>query len=318
VAGAVRHGARAPLGGWLVVAMALLAGSQLHGLLWPAAYGAVLTTADLLRLAFAAVVVVGGVLELRRIAAERAALLAAEQESSRRLAELAVLRADFTAMVAHELGAPLAAIRALAAMLASGQLGPAEQRDALASLQAEAAALTALVVDMRTAARVERDDFAVRPGPVPLGALLAEAAAYARTLPGGHPLTVAIAPAAGAATVLADRERLGQVLRNLLSNAAKYSPDGAPIELRAERNPADPGRVRIEVADRGYGIEAQDLARIFEKFGRGRDRAGRRVAGVGLGLYLSRRIVQAHGGQLTVASTPGVGSVFGFSLEVAR
>ena len=67
----------------------------------------------------------------------------------------------------------------------------------------------------------------------------------------------------------------------------------------------------------GYGIDAHDLARIFEKFGRGRDRSGRRVAGVGLGLYLSRRIMQAHGGDLAVASTPGEGSVFGFELEVA-
>ena len=75
--------------------------------------------------------------------------------------------------------------------------------------------------------------------------------------------------------------------------------------------------MRIAVADHGFGIHPDDVARIFEKFGRGRDQSGRQVAGLGLGLYLSRRIVQAHGAELCVDSTPGVGSVFAFDLEVA-
>ncbi len=116
-------------------------------------------------------------------------------------------------------------------------------------------------------------------------------------------------------TVQADPERIGQVLRNLLSNAGKYSPPSTPIEIRVTHR-AD--RVRIEVADQGYGIHPDDLARIFEKFGRGRDQFDRRIAGVGLGLYLSRRIVQEHGSDITVHSARGVGSVFGFELEVAE
>jgi signal transduction histidine kinase len=76
--------------------------------------------------------------------------------------------------------------------------------------------------------------------------------------------------------------------------------------------------VHIAVADQGPGIHPDDVPRIFEKFGRGRDRWGRTVAGVGLGLYLSRRIVQAHGAELDVDSTPGLGAVFAFDLEVAR
>jgi len=293
------------------VAMTLLAGSQLHNLFWPSAYSPVLTTAGLLRLAFAFVVTVGGVLQLRRVATERAALLATEREHARRLAELAALRADFTAMVAHELGSPIAAIRAWTTILASRRLAPEGQAEALAAVRAETDALAALLADMRAAAAVERADFAVQPRPVPVAALLAGAAAHAETLAGAHPITAAI-EAEG--RVLADPERIGQVPRNLLGNAAKYSPPGAPIELRARGNG---GRVRIEVADRGYGIHPDDRARIFEKFGRGRDQAGRKVPGVGLGLYLSRRIVRAHGTDLTVESTPGVASVFGFELEHA-
>jgi signal transduction histidine kinase len=114
--------------------------------------------------------------------------------------------------------------------------------------------------------------------------------------------------------VVADRERIGQVLRNLLSNAAKYSPEGVPIELRAKREQED--CVRIEVADHGPGIHPDDRARIFEKFGRGRDREGKKIPGVGLGLYLSRGIVRAHGSDITVDSAPGEGAVFGFELKV--
>jgi signal transduction histidine kinase len=107
--------------------------------------------------------------------------------------------------------------------------------------------------------------------------------------------------------------RIGQVVRNLLTNAAKYSPAGTPITLRTTRRG---DRVRIEVVDRGGGIHPDDLHRVFEKFGRGRDVTGDKTAGVGLGLYLSRRIVRAHGSDLKVDSTPGTGCVFSFELEV--
>lgn len=305
--GAGRRFARGEAGGWLLLAMVLLAVSRVHNLFWPAAYSRVLTTGNLLRLAFAAVVAVGGILELRRAAAERAALLAAEQECSRRLRELAVLKADFTAMIVHELGSPLAAIRGLAAMLATGELGREEQARTIAAIQAEAGMLTTLVADAQAIATIEHDEFAVRPRPVPLEALLVDATAFAHALPGGHPLRLACSTGG---RVLADPERISQVLRNLLSNGAKYSPEGAPIELRA--CPAG-RRVRIEVTDHGWGIHPDDLPHIFEKFGRGRT-----APGLGLGLYLSRRIVQAHGSELHVCSTPGQGSTFSFELEEVR
>ncbi len=169
---------------------------------------------------------------------------------------------------------------------------------------------------MRTAAAVERDDFEVEPEPLPLKAVLTDAKAFADSLPGDHPVRVVSNGAFEAQTrVLADPKRVGQVLRNLLSNAAKYSPEGEPIELRARSD--GPGRVRIEVADHGSGIHPGDLPFIFEKFGRGRDAQGKQVPGAGLGLYLSRRIVRAHGGELTVETRPGEGSVFGFDLVSA-
>jgi PAS domain S-box-containing protein len=248
--------------------------------------------------------------ELRGIAAEREALLAAEREYARTLEELAALRADFTAMVAHELRSRIAAVRRCADLLATEPLSPG-QEEALATIQAEAVSLRVLLADAQAAATVERDDFTVAPRRVPVDTLLADATAFARTLPGDHPLLTEL-DAGG--TVLADPDRIGQVLRNLLSNAAKYSPPGVPIALRATQRGE---RIRIEVADRGFGIHPDDLSRIFEKFGRGIDESLRNIPGVGLGLYLSRRIVQAHGSDLTVASSPGQGATFGFELKVA-
>ncbi len=256
--------------------------------------------------------IIRDITERKREEAKRAELLAAEQEQSRRLQELSVMKADFTAMVAHELGSPLAAIRGYADMLGTGELSAPEQAQALAAIQAQTDTLASLVNDVQAAASIERDDFCVQLREIPLALLLDRASAFARTLSGHHPFTITATPEV---VVRADPERIGQVLRNLLSNAAKYSPDGAPVELRASVRDQ---RVRIEVADEGFGIHEDDLRRIFEKFGRGRDRSGGKVAGVGLGLYLSPRIVRAHGSELTVNSVPGAGTVFAFDLEVIR
>ncbi len=307
--GAALHLGFDRIGGWLVVAMTLLAGSQLHNLLWPSALGPVLTSANLLRFGFALLLVVGGVYELRRIATERTALLTAERDYSRRLTDLTRLRSDFTAMAAHELGSPVAAISGWADVLATGQLSPEQHGRAIATIRTETSALNSLLTDVRTVINAERADFSVHPRPVSLEEIVSDAVAFARVLPDEHWISWTYDLAG---TVLADPLRIGQVLRNLISNAAKYSDPTAPIEIRVVHLPA---RIRIEVVDAGYGIHPDDMARVFEKFGRGRDLEGRRIQGVGLGLYLSHRIILAHDSKLTVSSTPGEGSVFGFELE---
>jgi signal transduction histidine kinase len=247
--------------------------------------------------------------ERKQLEEERAALLAAEREVTRRLADLAVLKADFTAMIAHELGSPLAAVRWSAELLASEAMTD-NQASALATIRSETDALVALIADVHTAAAGERHDFATVLRPASVDAILADATAFARTLPGDHPI---ICNRLAQVEVLADAQRIGQVFRNLLSNAAKYSPPSSPIEIRGTR---DGGHVRFEVVDRGVGVAPDEVTCIFEKFGRARDVTGERVPGLGLGLYLSRRIVRAHGGELTVDSRPGTGSTFGFALEV--
>jgi PAS domain S-box-containing protein len=233
-----------------------------------------------------------------------------EHDQVRRLADLAARQADFAAMIAHELSSPSAAIRNYATLLARGGLSPQERARLLTALQAETALLNALVADVQALAEAERGEFTVHPRPIAIGVLLADAATFAATLPGDHPCSAAPPPDG---QVWADPERIGQVLRNLLSNAAKYSPPGAPIAVRAIREGA---RVRFEVAEAGPGIPPADRERIFHKFAR--LTSGTPARGSGLGLYLSRQIVRAHGGELTVESTPGAGAVFRFALDVVR
>lgn len=315
--GAVSLYRRGEVAGWLLVAMVILAGSQLRVLAQPSAYSTVLTTSDFLRLAFVAVVALGGILKLRRIAQERENLLAAEKEANKRLEELGVMKADFSAMIAHELNAPLSALRNLSDMLATDELSKEQRNRAFDEIQSQTDSLNSLVEDVRTSGTVERDDFRVKMRPTQLAVILDDASSYFRSLPGERKLRVVAADEK--AWVHADPGRIGQVVRNLLSNAAKYSPECERVELRAALEKKD-GReyVRVEVADRGIGVHPDDAARIFEKFGRGRGASGEKVPGAGLGLYLSRRIVSLHGGDLELKSTSGEGSVFSFRLETLK
>ena len=307
---AVYHYLRAALGAWLVFAMLLLAGSQLHNLFWPSSYDPVLTTSDVLRLLFAATVLIGGVIELRHVAAERERLLAAEQEYSARLTELARLKNTFTAIVAHELRSPLIAVRSLAATLAYPELDPDQRSRAIATIEQQIERLSTLVRDVEDISAIDRSSFDVRIQPVPLATILENIEPFARTLSQDHAVLVSLPPHV---LVRADCERIEQVLRNLVSNAVRYSPPGARIEVRAAVNGT---QARIEVEDEGSGIPEQDLDRIFERFRRGSDPHAMTVKGSGLGLYLSRTIVEAHDSTLQVTSQPGVGSVFSFELEV--
>lgn len=284
----------------------------MHNVFWPSSYGQVVTSADLLRLAFATVVAVGGVYELHRAAKERAMLLAEEEERLKRLVELSAMKADFTAMVAHELASPLRAVRGLAEMLALGNFCPDQRAGLLERLQVQADGLEVLIADVRASAVAEREDFATDPRPVAVGSLFGEAAAFAGALPGVRPLL--LNDVDDDVEVLADPFRIGQVLRNLLSNGAKYSSANSRIWLRAVPSSCRL-RVRFEVADEGPGISAEDLPRVFQKYCRGRAGASGNAGGIGLGLYLSRRIVRGHGSDLTVRTEPG-GSVFCFELDL--
>jgi signal transduction histidine kinase len=245
----------------------------------------------------------------RHLDMERATMLASEREYSRQLRDLTEMRADLTAMIAHELRGPVYAIRLMTYLLAQGELSPPEQTEMFTAINGEIGQLDRLIRDMTAVTEAEREDFSVDLHWVPLSVLLESAEAFGRTALGDRPFSVSEILNM---RVWCDPERMSQVLHNLLDNAARHTPPGTPVELRTYQVGS---RVRIEVADRGPGLPAEDVALIFEKFGRGQQAAARQTPGAGLGLYLSRQIVQAHGSDLTVESAPDQGAVFAFELE---
>ncbi len=163
---------------------------------------------------------------------------------------------------------------------------------------------SALVTEILGSARLDRE-LPLRSEHVELSALIraaVERQEAALPEPAGHAIALMVPDSVA---VSGDPSRLDQVITNLLTNAVKYSPDGGTIEVRLE--PAD-GRLRLVVVDHGMGIAAEERESVFSPFMRSHAATARGIEGTGLGLYLSKRIVQAHGGTIAVADTPGGGA----------
>jgi signal transduction histidine kinase/DNA-binding response OmpR family regulator len=256
------------------------------------------------------------------MAAEHARLLAA--------AELATgERERLLAVVAHDLRNPLGAVAMYAEMLASLQSddpaadSPAESytRGALATIHASTQAMQHLVEDLLDASSLRGGALRVRRSAGPAGAPFAEAERMLRPMAerAGIALDVGGEGDAADRTVRVDGARVVQLLSNLVGNAITHTPPGGRVTVRyaveaSDRAAEGDGALRLSVADTGPGIAPDDLPHLFTAFWRG-DRRDRR--GVGLGLWIARAIVEAHGGELDVASRPGAGTTFTCTLPPA-
>lgn len=218
--------------------------------------------------------------------------------------------ADFAGLIAHELGSPVAAIQNAAELLGRAALNPQQGR-ARDLIEMESRALRMLVGDLRAASSLERDAFDLHLRVVSLDALVVEAGDFAQTIDSAHPVHVQVG---SQLRIEVDPGRIAQVLRNLVTNAVKYTPPGTPIEIRSWR---EQEWVWIAVIDKGPGIPPEDMDLIFARFGRARRDTDLKIPGLGLGLYLSKRIVEAHGGDLAVTSKPGAGATFALSVPLA-
>lgn len=254
---------------------------------------------------------------IARSIAAREALTAANQA----LTQLDALKDEFVRLVSHELRAPLTNINASVELLI-GQAADAGQRRKLEIIGHEASRLTRLVQSVLDVSRMQAGRLELMPAPVATAHLCAEA--VRRFADADHPFSIEVAP--GTPPVLADLDRAVQVLGNLLDNAAKYSRPGSRIDVAAgplpPMDPAAPAAagarlVLFSVADRGVGIPAEELPRIFERFHRVERHDARETYGHGLGLYIARMIIEGHGGRIWVQSTPGAGSTFLFTLPAA-
>jgi PAS domain S-box-containing protein len=267
----------------------------------------------------------GIALERARSEAERERLLAAERtsraeaEGARAVADTANrAKSDFLAMMSHELRTPLNAIGGYAELIELGVRGPVtpEQRVDLARLQKSQRHLLGLINGVLSYAKIDAGAVTYDVVDVPLDEALATCEALVAPQVRAKGLVLHHAGCAPDVRVRADREKVQQILLNLLSNALKFTAGGGRIAVTCDAATAD-GTVRIAVADTGEGIAPDKLERVFEPFVQVDTRLTRMQEGTGLGLAISRELARGMGGDLTAASAPGVGSTFTLTLPHA-
>ena len=222
---------------------------------------------------------------------------------------------EFLSRMSHELRTPMNAVLGFAQLLRLDDLRP-DQRESVDLIVRAGAHLLELIDDVLDVSRVETGELRLSLEPVAVVDVVAEAAGMVRPLAAGRGVRLVEGVAGcGERHVRADRQRLRQVVVNLLVNAVKYNRDGGEVAVRCERGA--PGRLRLVVADTGIGLTPEDVARLFQPFERlGAEKTS--IEGTGLGLVLSRHLVEAMGGAITVTSEPGVGSAFYVELPLAE
>jgi signal transduction histidine kinase len=238
----------------------------------------------------------GAVVLLRDLRAERAA-----EE----------LRASFLSAVSHELRTPLALITGHVDSLLDLGLDPAEQRQSVERIGHAAARLQALVDELLDLTQLEHASLALHRSRVEVGELLDAFGGSLGEWPGMPAIRIDVPP--GVPPVQVDATRIGHVLVNLVDNARRYGGSGA-VEIRARRRR---GTVVVTVEDGGAGIPVDERPLVFDRLYRGRSARVTHPGGTGLGLYVCRRLVEAHGGRIWIEPEPGR-SAISFSLPASR
>lgn len=228
-----------------------------------------------------------------------------------RFREAEQLKSAFISVISHELKTPVAIIKGYAETLhrADADWDKDMVNDSLTVIVEEADRLTELIENLLDASRLQAGGLSLNTSDVALAPLCARLVNKFRTQTSKHTFALAFPPEFP--VVLADETRLTQVISNLLSNAIKYAPDGGTIRVGGQ---ATPQQVTMSVSDEGPGIAPPDLPRIFDRFYRADSDLTKRVKGSGLGLFLAKAIVEAHGGRIWAESVPGQGTTVSFTL----
>jgi signal transduction histidine kinase len=239
-------------------------------------------------------------------------------EANARLREVAAMKEEFLALTTHDLRSPLAVISGVINFFTSGRLGEltTEQQHMVAMMERNTQSLIELVNDLLDAAKLDSGTLNLELADVPLADVFAELSETMTPLAREKGLTLTTELPDQFPPVQADHNNLRRVLVNLLSNAIKFTPKSGRVTLTAERAQAD--MARIAVTDTGVGIPPEDLERLFDKYEQARSRATRSEKGTGLGLYITKQLVELHGGEIEVASQVGQGSTFSFTLPLAQ
>jgi PAS domain S-box-containing protein len=250
--------------------------------------------------------------ELKRLAAEQqeASRRAELETENRRIVEANRVKNEFVANISHELRTPLNSIIGFTDLLYQGRVPPdsPKHKEFLGDVLKSGRHLLQLINDILDLAKVESGRIDFRPQTIDIPALVGEVRDVVGGLAAARGTTIEIAVDPAVATATLDPSRLKQVLYNYLSNAVKFARDNGRVSIRIKPESGD--TFRLEVEDNGIGIAADDMPRLFVEFQQLDSSRAKRHQGTGLGLALTRRIVEAQGGRVGVTSEPGVGSTF--------
>src|SRR5438094_2226426 len=225
------------------------------------------------------------------------------EEQNRRVQEANRLKSEFLANMSHELRTPLNGIIGFAELMHDGRVGPvsAQHQEYLADILSSGKHLLQLINDVLDLSKVEAGKLEFKPEPVIPELLVREVCEIVRTLAAHKRIQLGIEIDPALTAIVADSRSLKQILYNYLSNALKFTPDEGKIVIRVK--PENQDYFRIEVEDSGIGIKADDLGRLFVEFQQLDASSAKKHSGTGLGLALTKRIVESHGGTVGVNST---------------
>jgi signal transduction histidine kinase len=255
-----------------------------------------------LRLALLGLLLGGGVLLSRTTLRQQRIALAD-------LRKLNKSKSDFVSVVSHEFRTPLTGIQGFSEMIRDEDLSTEDVKDFANDINKDAHRLSRMITELLDLDRMESGRMSQNRERVDLSALATEAVAHARPNASRHTFAMELDPALP--EIWADRDRITQVLTNLISNAVKYSPDGGTITVGTERLD---DAAHCWVRDQGMGIPPESIETVFERYSRLETTKTRSIQGTGLGLPIVREICQAHGGRAWADSTQGSGSTFHVTL----
>jgi len=236
---------------------------------------------------------------------------------AQRMAVLERQKSEFLPLASHELRAPITLVSGYLSMLEEGSLGelPGPAAKVVPLMTGRMRHMSELVDRMLTTSRMEIRARGQTASEVDMVALTRAVAASAAVTAGGRSPRVVSVKSTRRIRVRADPEQVETILRNLISNALKYSPDNAPVTVTVRD---EPGWVAVDVIDQGEGISEEDLSKLFQPFGRLQRAIAAGIQGTGLGLHLSRGLAEGQGGDILVVSRPGEGSTFTLRLPRGR
>jgi signal transduction histidine kinase len=234
-------------------------------------------------------------------------------DANAKLLELSEMKEEFLALTTHDLRSPLTVISGVISFFTSGRLGELspEQKNMVSMMERNTQNLIELVNDLLDASKLESGTIRLEIASTDLRGVLNELRETMEPLAKEKGIELVVTLPADLPSVEADRVKLRRIILNLLSNALKFTPKGGRVEVRAE---SQDNLVHISVSDTGVGIAPEDVARLFDKYEQARSRATRGEKGTGLGLYITRQLVELHGSEIKVRSEVGKGSTFSFTL----